>query len=759
MAWNPFKLIYLFLLVSFFNFATTKAQDPTLMYQDCLGNETTTGNSAHQHQVDLKTTLLSSLSSNATNKKFYNTTVIGRNPSDTFYGLFMCRGDVSSQLCRHCVVNASQSLLHECSSDPAPAVVWYAECMVRYSNVSFFSTVDTSPFLYQYTIANVSNQASFNPLMFKTINHTANEAAANSPNGDQKYATKQAKLSESQTLYTLAQCTPDLSSQDCRVCLGQAIELLPECCGGSQGVTIMFPSCNIRYELYPFYLAPNMGPGGFVPETNYPKKDSNYSEDPGYLSHNCLNNQNITADSTFKRSLSFVLSDMSSNATVNSKKFFQTDASETVYGLFMCRGDISPLLCGKCVQNATRQIASRCRLSREAIIWYNHCFVRYSNQSFSSMVDTSPRSVMLNITNISYVKQVNTYLLSNALSETARQTAVSGERYGTKSLKLNYEQTLYILSQCTQDLSSDDCRGCLEDVIGSAIPWSRLGSIGGRVLYPTCNLRFELFQFYNLKLTERGRATPKSTVGQDSTSLESLQFDLAIIEAATNNFSHQNKIGKGGFGEVYEGILIDGRHIAVKRLSKTSRQGTEEFKNEILLIAKLQHRNLVAFIGFCLEEQEKILIYEYVPNKSLDYFLFDTQQQKLLSWFERHEIIGGIARGILYLHEYSRLKVIHRDLKPSNILLDENMNPKISDFGLARIVAIDQDEGSTNKIVGTYGYMSPEYAMLGQFSEKSDVFSFGVMVLEIITGKKNARSYESFRDADGLLNYVSAITL
>ncbi|RDX70524.1 Cysteine-rich receptor-like protein kinase 4, partial [Mucuna pruriens] len=250
----------------------------------------------------------------------------------------------------------------------------------------------------------------------------------------------------------------------------------------------------------------------------------------------------------------------------------------------------------------------------------------------------------------------------------------------------------------------------------------------------------------------------KIVLGREIATLESLQFDLATIKAATNNFSDQNKIGEGGFGE---GILLDGSQIAVKRLSKNSKQGTNEFKNEVLLIAKLQHRNLVTLIGVCLEEQENILIYEYVPNKSLDFFLFvcftlaflnnfvDSKQQKLLSWNERYNIIGGIAKGILYLHEHSRLKVIHRDLKPSNILLDECMIPKISDFGLARIVEINQEQGSTKIIVGTYGYMSPEYAMFGHFSE-----NFGVMILEIISGRKNCNSYESHRVSNGLLNYV-----
>ncbi|XP_049357159.1 G-type lectin S-receptor-like serine/threonine-protein kinase At1g11330 isoform X2 [Solanum verrucosum] len=220
-------------------------------------------------------------------------------------------------------------------------------------------------------------------------------------------------------------------------------------------------------------------------------------------------------------------------------------------------------------------------------------------------------------------------------------------------------------------------------------------------------------------------------------------FELHDLKAATDNFSPDNKLGEGGFGPVFKGQLPDGQKIAVKRLSTQSRQGISEFKTEALLIAKLQHRNLVRFLGCCVEDEEKMLVYEYMPNKSLDYFIFDESRRSLLDWKKRHEIIIGIARGILYLHQDSRLRVIHRDLKASNILLDEDMNPKISDFGTARIFSGNQDEANTLRIVGTYGYMSPEYALAGLFSVKSDVFSFGVILLEIISGKKNRISYNS----------------
>ncbi|XP_021829962.1 G-type lectin S-receptor-like serine/threonine-protein kinase At4g03230 [Prunus avium] len=228
-------------------------------------------------------------------------------------------------------------------------------------------------------------------------------------------------------------------------------------------------------------------------------------------------------------------------------------------------------------------------------------------------------------------------------------------------------------------------------------------------------------------------------------------FDLQIILDATDNFSDANKLGQGGYGPVYKGKFLGGREIAVKRLSRVSGQGLQEFKNEVVLIAKLQHRNLVRLKGYCMKGEEKILLYEYMPNKSLDFFIFDRTQKMFLNWEMRFNIILGITRGLLYLHQDSRLRIIHRDLKTSNILLDEEMNPKISDFGLARIVGSKEIESNTNTVVGTYGYMSPEYALDGTFSVKSDVFSFGVVVLEIISGKKNTGFYQS-KETFSLIN-------
>uniref|UniRef100_A0A7N2LUI0 Protein kinase domain-containing protein n=1 Tax=Quercus lobata TaxID=97700 RepID=A0A7N2LUI0_QUELO len=210
----------------------------------------------------------------------------------------------------------------------------------------------------------------------------------------------------------------------------------------------------------------------------------------------------------------------------------------------------------------------------------------------------------------------------------------------------------------------------------------------------------------------KGESTKKANhilnyqAASELTTVESLQFDFGTIEAATNKFSDDNKISEGGFGKVYMGTLPSGQEIAVKRLWKSSGQGVEQFKqfkNEVELQAKLQHKNLARLLGYCLEGEEKILIYEFVPNKSLDNFIYE-------------------------------------------------MNPKISDFGIARTLEVDQTQRNASKIVGTYGYMSPEYAMQGEFSEKSDVYSFGVLVLEIITGKKNS-NFES-KGAEDLLSYA-----
>ncbi|KAM0031179.1 putative protein kinase RLK-Pelle-DLSV family [Helianthus debilis subsp. tardiflorus] len=225
------------------------------------------------------------------------------------------------------------------------------------------------------------------------------------------------------------------------------------------------------------------------------------------------------------------------------------------------------------------------------------------------------------------------------------------------------------------------------------------------------------------------------------------------IREATNSFSEENKLGEGGYGPVYKGKLSNGQEIAVKRLSHSSKQGMEEFKNEVTFATKLQHVNLIKLLGFCTEREEKMLIYEYMPNKSLDFYIFDPQRRLRLNWEKWVEIIEGIIQGLLYLQEYSRLTIVHRDLKASNILLDANMKPKISDFGIAKSFESNEIEAVTDRIVGTYGCVPPEYIKQGLYSRKYDVYSFGVLLLQIISGKKNYNVYGPHQNLN-LLEYA-----
>ncbi|XP_062011659.1 probable LRR receptor-like serine/threonine-protein kinase At1g53430 [Rosa rugosa] len=219
--------------------------------------------------------------------------------------------------------------------------------------------------------------------------------------------------------------------------------------------------------------------------------------------------------------------------------------------------------------------------------------------------------------------------------------------------------------------------------------------------------------------------------------LQTGYFTLRQIKAATGNFDPSNRIGEGGFGPVYKGVLLDGAVIAVKQLSSKSKQGNREFVNEIGMISALQHPNLVKLFGCCIEGNQLLLIYEYMENNSLARALFGHEEQRLhLDWKTRKKICMGIARGLAYLHEESRLKIVHRDIKATNVLLDKDLNAKISDFGLAKL---DEEENThiSTRIAGTIGYMAPEYAMRGYLTDKADVYSFGIVALEIVSGKSN----------------------
>ncbi|KAG6695158.1 hypothetical protein I3842_09G082900 [Carya illinoinensis] len=524
------------------------------------------------------------------------------------------------------------------------------------------------------------------------------------------------------------------------------------------------------------------------------------------LSTFCEDNiENYALNSPFENNLKLLLKSLPASASTWATGFNNTfvgEGRDRVYGQALCRGDVNSTVCRICIENASQEILKQCK-TEAAIIWFDRCQVRYSFQNFSFfMVYTGkyPNQTKLekNVSNPVHFVQVLTYLMKNIANETAFDP--STRMFATGEIKFSRKKTIYGLVQCTRDMAQQDCYSCF-DYAFKDLQACCSSREGGFVVSRNCNVRFQLYRFYNVsglvltypasnedkwkiwmvvivsciplsvlaiivgfwasyhgrkKRTERDDDRSQNALvhelawptGVDITeegelvSSEELPFmKLSTLMAATDNFSDSNKLGIGGFGTVYKGVLADGNTVAVKRLSRKSWQGLEEFKNELMVIAKLQHRNLVKLLGCAMEGHEKLLVYEFMPNRSLDLFIFDSIKRSQLDWKTCYDIIVGIARGLLYLHEESRLKIIHRDLKPNNVLLDHEMVVKISDFGMARIFGEDQNTANTRRVVGTYGYMAPEYAMEGLFSVKSDVFSFGVILLEIISGRKNSGFY------------------
>ncbi|WVZ66220.1 hypothetical protein U9M48_015477 [Paspalum notatum var. saurae] len=370
--------------------------------------------------------------------------------------------------------------------------------------------------------------------------------------------------------------------------------------------------------------------------------------------------------------------------------------------------------------------------------------------------------------------------------------------------EMDFDPKLYGLAQCTPDLTTTQCRDCLTDLLN--IVTTQRQYLSGRNLSNSafvvwCTLIYNVSPFYDgramlqlaappepptsdtltppssgagrkgtaaiisaaiacfivliliisvfcfLRFRRRIKATrddhPLKKIGKSQCTI----FDLSTLQEATEQFSENNKLGEGGFGAVYKGILSDGQEIAVKTLLGRTEHGLDQLHNEVLLLAELQHKNLVRLHGFCPHQNVTLLVYEYIKNGSLDNFIFgiflfihiykkDGSNRNALNWEQQYNIILGIAKGILYLHEDSTMRIIHRDLKANNILLDDHMEPKIADFGLAKFL----EEGHTQTqtaIVGTFGYMAPEYVYSGSVSPKVDVFSFGVLLLEIVSRRSN----------------------
>ncbi|KAG8099746.1 hypothetical protein GUJ93_ZPchr0013g35032 [Zizania palustris] len=515
----------------------------------------------------------------------------------------------------------------------------------------------------------------------------------------------------------------------------------------------------------------------------------------------CGRGGNYTAGGTYETNVLGLISGLQTNAT-NSPDLFASgvvgNATEAVYGVLLCRGDVSVSDCNDCGTRAGQDIGRDiCNRTKAAALVYNQCYVHFSDKDFLASTNNTGEVALYNANNITsadvagYDRAVISLLNATAryaVENSTRPYFATAQRVGTDPGFLN----MYSSAQCSPDQSPAQCLSCLDDLMGQWWKMFGLSTLGSRIVGSRCSLRSEVDNLFytgspmlllradglapepatgttaaknkpaskilaivmpivaaaailaaisiclwNMRNKRRSRKTEhfsQPDTPEDLESVKSILLPLSSLQVATDNFDESKKLGEGGFGAVYKGLL-SGQEVAIKRLAKGSNQGLEEVKNELVLVAKLHHRNLVRLVGFCLEEGERLLVYEYMANKSLDTFLFDEERRRRLDWATRFKIIEGVARGLQYLHQDSQKRVIHRDMKASNILLDADMNPKIGDFGLARLFNQDQTRDITNHIVGTFGYMSPEYVLHGQYSMKSDVFSFGILVIEIVTGK------------------------
>ncbi|KAK4380529.1 hypothetical protein RND71_002391 [Anisodus tanguticus] len=449
---------------------------------------------------------------------------------------------------------------------------------------------------------------------------------------------------------------------------------------------------------------------------------------------------------------------------------------DTNYGLAQCYGDLSLLDCVLCYAEA-RTILPRCFPYNGGRIYLDGCFMRAENYTFDEQyLGPEDRHVCGNRTTKGPLFQQNARrAVQQAVANAPRN---NGYAHAQVSVPGPSNETAYVLADCWKTLSANSCAVCLRNASASVL--GCLPSSEGRALFTGCFMRYSDTNFLNANSTGGGSSSRGKVVvivivvvssvvvlgvgsvigiyvwknkqvqkkrkgANDAGKLvkilhdNSLNFKYSTLDKATGSFDEANKLGQGGFGTVYKGVLADGREIAVKRLFFNNKHRAADFYNEVNIISSVEHKNLVRLLGCSCSGPESLLVYEFLPNLSLDRFIFDPVIGKTLNWEKRFEIIIGTVEGLVYLHENTKTRIIHRDIKASNILLDSRLRAKIADFGLARSFQEDKSHIST-VIAGTLGYMAPEYLAHGQLTEKADVYSFGVLVLEIVTGRQNNRS-------------------
>ncbi|XP_049402710.1 cysteine-rich receptor-like protein kinase 2 isoform X3 [Solanum stenotomum] len=445
---------------------------------------------------------------------------------------------------------------------------------------------------------------------------------------------------------------------------------------------------------------------------------------------------------------------------------------DATYGISQCYGDLSLIDCVLCFSEV-RTLIPQCFPYNGARIFLDGCFMRAENYSFyDQYLGPEDRRVCGNRTTKGSLFQQN----ARAAVQQAVGNAPSNNGYARSQVSFprDSNDTAYVLADCWKTLSANSCSACLQNASASmlgCLPWSE-----GRALYTGCFMRYSDTNFLNAITTNGGSSSRGKVVvtiivvssvvvlgvgafidfgvwknkliqkkrkgANDAEKLVkilhdiSLNFKYSTLDKATGSFDEANKLGQGGFGTVYKGVLADGREIAVKRLFFNNKHRVADFYNEVNIVSSIEHKNLIRLLGCSCSGPESLLVYEFLPNQSLDRFIFDPIKGKALNWEKRFEIIIGTAEGLVYLHENTKTRIIHRDIKASNILLDSRLRAKIADFGLARSFQEDKSHIST-VLAGTLGYMAPEYLAHGQLTEKADVYSFGVLLLEIVTGKQN----------------------